>query len=91
MSKDRGQRSAVGDQIGESRQEFFTPRREGAKKTYGSKDRISFLNLSGFASLREIAATHSRPAFARGYSESVREQRGLARAGLHSKPAEEER
>ena len=32
-----------------------------------------------------------RPAFTRGYSERVREQRGAARAGLQSKPAEEER
>jgi hypothetical protein len=43
---------------------------------------ISFSNLSGFASLREIAARDGRPASARGY--------GSARAGLHSKPAEEE-
>ncbi|PYL99042.1 MAG: hypothetical protein DMF19_13245, partial [Verrucomicrobia bacterium] len=38
-------------------EEFFTLRREGAKKAYESKQRISFLNLGGFATLREIAAT----------------------------------
>jgi hypothetical protein len=40
----------------------------------------TFLNLSGFASLREIAAIKGRPAFALDY--------GSARAGLRSMPAE---
>jgi hypothetical protein len=53
MSKGRGQRTEVSGQIGESREEFFTPRRQGAKGTYESKDRIPFLNLSGLAASRE--------------------------------------
>jgi hypothetical protein len=40
----------------------------------------TFLNLSGFASLREIAAIKGRPAFALDY--------GSARVGLRSMPAE---
>jgi hypothetical protein len=83
MRKDKGQRTEVSDQIGQSREELFTLRRKGAKGTYESRDRIPFLNLRGFASLRETSVTQGGPAFARGY--------GSARAGLHSKPAEEER
>jgi hypothetical protein len=40
----------------EAREEFFTLRRQGAKKTNESERRISSLNLSGFAPLRETAA-----------------------------------
>jgi len=83
MRKNRGQRSEVSDQIGQNREELFTPRREGAKEIFESKHRISFLNLSVLASLREIAVTQGKPASARGY--------GSARAGRQSKPAEEKR
>jgi len=38
----------------QSREELFTPRREGAnEEAFQSKSTIPFLNLSGFASLRE--------------------------------------
>jgi hypothetical protein len=40
----------------ESQEKFFTPRREGAKKAYKSKSPTASLDLSGFASLREIIA-----------------------------------
>ena len=40
--------------------EFFTPRREGAKKAYQSKSSVPSLDPSGSAALREIAATHSQ-------------------------------
>ena len=56
MSKDRGQRSEVSDQIGQSREEFFTLRCEGAKKAFQSKSTIPSSDLSGLASLREISA-----------------------------------
>ena len=35
--------------------EFFTPMRKGAKKTNKSESWFSFLNLSGFAPLREVS------------------------------------
>ena len=133
MRRDRYQRTEVSDQIGQSREELFTPRRQGAKAAYESKDRIPFLNLRDFASLREIAAVEGKEEFftpRRGGAKnggtskqqrsvglssrasisvpnlsgfaslretSVRQGRpasaggyGSARAGLHSKPAEEE-
>ncbi len=38
----------------QSREELFTPRRQGAnEEAFQSKSTIPFLNLSGFASLRE--------------------------------------
>jgi len=43
----------------EGGQEFFTPRRKGAKRASESKYGISFLTLSGFAPLRAIAAMKS--------------------------------
>ncbi|MEY2536517.1 MAG: hypothetical protein QOG67_257 [Verrucomicrobiota bacterium] len=46
------------------REQFFTPRREDAKKSYGSEPQISSLNLSGLALLREIAVTQKREVFA---------------------------
>jgi len=89
MRKDRGQRSEISGQIGQSREEFFTLRRGGAKGKDISKQQsfvglssrasISVPNLSGFASLRETSVTQGRPASARGS--------GLVRAGLHSKLA----
>ncbi len=48
----------------------------------------SILNLSGFASLREIAGIAGRPASTRGYSERVREQRSSARLCKKSLPPE---
>jgi len=42
------------------REEFFTPRRQGAKKAYQSKSPVPSLDLSGLASLRETSATQSR-------------------------------
>src|SRR5439155_3337743 len=42
------------------REEFFTPRRQGAKKAYLSKSPVPSLDLSGLASLRETSATQSR-------------------------------
>jgi hypothetical protein len=42
------------------RKEFFTPRREGAKKAFESKHRISSLDLSGLAALRETSAIQGR-------------------------------
>jgi hypothetical protein len=120
MRRDRYQRTEVSDQIGQSREELFTPRRQGAKAAYESKDRIPFLTLSGLASLREIAAIKGREEFftlrrevakeifeskhrisflnlsvlaslreiavTQGKPASARSS-GLARAGLHSKPA----
>jgi hypothetical protein len=62
MSEDRGQRTEDGDQIGQSKKEFFTLRREGAKGASESKQLISSRNLSGLASLREIFLTQGRPA-----------------------------
>jgi hypothetical protein len=47
----------------ESRPEFFTPRRQGAKETYESKQRISFGDLSGFAPLRETSVAQGREEF----------------------------
>src|SRR5213082_2643776 len=45
----------------QSREELFTPRREGAnEEAFQSKSTIPFLNLSGFASLREPSATQGR-------------------------------
>src|SRR5207253_378960 len=46
-----------------SREEFFTLRREGAKKAFKPKSLISSPGLSGFASLREISAKRSREEF----------------------------
>jgi hypothetical protein len=43
--------------------EFFTLRRQGAKKAYESKHRISSLNLSGLAALREISTTQGKKVF----------------------------
>ena len=37
----------------QAREEYFTLRRQGAKKAFESKHRISSLNLSGLASSRE--------------------------------------
>src|SRR6266513_3052572 len=37
----------------QSREELFTPRRQGAKKAYESESSVPSLNLSRFASLRE--------------------------------------
>ena len=42
------------------REEFFTPRRKGAKKAYQSKSPVPSLDLSGLASLRETSARRSR-------------------------------
>jgi hypothetical protein len=39
------------------REEFFTLRREGAKKAYESKSPVSSLDLSGLAPLRETSVT----------------------------------
>jgi hypothetical protein len=47
----------------EAREEFFTLRRQGAKKTNESERRISSLNLSVFASLREISVTQGGEEF----------------------------
>jgi hypothetical protein len=69
--------------VTQGREEFLSQRRKGAREIYASKHRISFLNLSVLASLRETSVTQNGPASARGY--------GSARAGLHNKPAEEER
>src|SRR5207249_6504670 len=44
-------------------EEFFTLRRQGAKKAYQSKHRISFRNLSGLASLRETSAIQGSEEF----------------------------
>src|SRR5207249_4456193 len=63
MSKDRGQRSEVSDQIGQSREEFFTLRRKDAKKAFPSKSTIPFLDLSGLACLRETAAIQNKEKF----------------------------
>src|SRR5437773_3029829 len=63
MSKDRGQRSEVSDQIGQSREEFFTLRCEGAKKAFQSKSTIPSSDLSGLASLRETSAIQGRKEF----------------------------
>jgi hypothetical protein len=41
----------------------FTQRREGAKKSYGSKCSISSQNVSGLAALREIPVTQERQEF----------------------------
>jgi hypothetical protein len=41
----------------QSREEFFTLRREGAKEASESKHRISSRNLSGLAPLRETSVT----------------------------------
>jgi hypothetical protein len=46
-----------------SAKEFFTPRRQDAKKRSESRDRLSVPNLSGFASLRETSATRSKRDF----------------------------
>jgi hypothetical protein len=43
-------------------EKFFTLRREGAKKAYQSKSSVPSLDLSAFASLREIFTTRGRPA-----------------------------
>jgi len=53
MRRDRYQRSEVSDHFGQSREEFFTLRRQGAKKTNESERRTPSLDLSVFASLRE--------------------------------------
>jgi hypothetical protein len=41
----------------------FTPRRKGAKKAFQSKSIIPFLDLGGFASLRETSVTQSGQEF----------------------------
>jgi hypothetical protein len=41
----------------QGREEFFTPRRKGAKKAFKPKSLISIPDLSGLASLRETSVT----------------------------------
>ena len=43
--------------------EFFTLRRQGAKKAFQSKSTIPFLDLSGLASLRELSTIRGREKF----------------------------
>ena len=47
----------------QGREEFFTLRRQGAKKAFQSKSTIPSLDLSGFASLREPSAIQGREEF----------------------------
>ncbi|MEY2487521.1 MAG: hypothetical protein QOH39_3169 [Verrucomicrobiota bacterium] len=48
----------------EGGEEGLTLRRQGAKKTYRSKHRISSLNLSDLAALRENSVTPKKEVFA---------------------------
>src|SRR6266436_1082921 len=47
----------------QGRNEFFTLRREGAKKAFQSKSTIPFLDLSGLAPLREFSTIRGRENF----------------------------
>jgi len=44
----------------QGKEEFFTLRRQGAKKAYESQSPVSSLDLSGLASLRETSSKHQR-------------------------------
>jgi hypothetical protein len=55
MSEVRDQRTEDSDQVRQSREKFFTLRREGAKEAFKSKSPVSSLDLSGFAPLRETS------------------------------------
>jgi hypothetical protein len=46
-----------------SAKQFFTARRKGAKKAFGSRERVSVPNRSGFASLPEASGTKGKGDF----------------------------
>src|SRR5882724_282002 len=58
-------------------EKFFTLRRQGAKKASKSKSPVSFLDLSGFASLRETSVTQGRKRFSRKGAKAQRQRERL--------------